>query len=452
MSKKILFSPIGGTDPIKNFHDGSMLHICRHYRPDIVYLYLSHEMMDYHREDNRYIDSIERLGALLGHPFEVRLIERDDLIDVQQYDIFYQDFREEIQRIEKDMDKDDELLLNMASGTPAMKSALSVMATLAEYRFLPIQVSTPEKARNKAADDRDSYDLAVNWELNEDNEEGAENRCTEVKCFNLMKLLKIDAIKKHIGAYDYSAALSVAEEIREDLSEDAYTMLQIADARIRLDLCKISTLTDKLSQKIDIYPIKEGNKKEIFEYALGLRIKILKRELADFVRGITPLTVDLLEKILKQKCNISLNDCCRKKYEWDKKTRKENKEKWKWQWDKNKLQEMDLLKPLNDAHHGNFTGKDVYSIHLKALILSRCNDPKLNDKVTEIVEIDRVRNIPAHNIISVTEQWLKKETGKTSQQIMEIVKYLITQAGINVKEKYWHSYDEMNQKIEMLLR
>ena len=100
MNKKILFSPIGGTDPIKNFHDGSMLHICRHYLPDIVYLYLSHEMMEYHRKDNRYIDSIERLSIHLDHHFEVRLIERDGLINVQQYDIFYQDFREEIKKIE----------------------------------------------------------------------------------------------------------------------------------------------------------------------------------------------------------------------------------------------------------------------------------------------------------------------------------------------------------------
>lgn len=268
-----------------------------------------------------------------------------------------------------------------------------------------------------------------------------------------MKLLKIDAIKKHIGAYDYSAALSVAEEIKDDLSADAYTMLQIADARIRLDLCKISTLTDKLSQKIDIYPIKEGNKKEIFEYALGLRIKVLKRELADFVRGITPLVVDLLEKILAKKCNIRLENCCKKVYEKDKKTGKKNKEKWKWQWDVNRLQKMNLLETLNNAFHGNFTGKDVYSTHLKALILSRCGDPALNKKVDDIIGVEReVRNMAAHDIISVTDQLIKNKTNKTAQQIMGILEYLLIQAGINVKEKYWYSYDEMNQKIEILLR
>ena len=52
--KKILFSPIGGTDPISNFRDGAMLHICRIYKPDIVYLYLSKEMCEFQKKDDRY--------------------------------------------------------------------------------------------------------------------------------------------------------------------------------------------------------------------------------------------------------------------------------------------------------------------------------------------------------------------------------------------------------------
>ena len=37
---RILFSPIGNTDPITNNYDGAMLHIIREYRPDKVYLCL----------------------------------------------------------------------------------------------------------------------------------------------------------------------------------------------------------------------------------------------------------------------------------------------------------------------------------------------------------------------------------------------------------------------------
>lgn len=44
-----------------------------------------------------------------------------------------------------------------------MKSALLVMATLAEYRFIPIQVSTPKKKGNLEYEDRDDYDVETNW-------------------------------------------------------------------------------------------------------------------------------------------------------------------------------------------------------------------------------------------------------------------------------------------------
>ena len=48
MGKLYLFSPVGNTDPIKYLYDGSMLHICRVYKPDVVYLYLSKEMWENH--------------------------------------------------------------------------------------------------------------------------------------------------------------------------------------------------------------------------------------------------------------------------------------------------------------------------------------------------------------------------------------------------------------------
>ena len=83
MSRTYLFSPIGNTDPVKYFYDGSMLHICRYYKPDVVYLYLSKEMMEYHRTDNRYVRSIELLGGKLNHTFEVHIIENDQMVNVQ---------------------------------------------------------------------------------------------------------------------------------------------------------------------------------------------------------------------------------------------------------------------------------------------------------------------------------------------------------------------------------
>lgn len=438
MKKKILFSPVGGTDPVKYLRDGSMLHICRHYQPDIVYLYLSHEMMEYHRKDNRYVDALEHLGRHLGHTFDIRLIERDDLTDVQQYDIFYEDFRHEIQKIEQEMDDSDTLLLNMASGTPAMKSALLVMATFAEYRFLPIQVSTPKKKMNKEHEDRDHFENELEFALNEDNEQDAPNRCEEVKCLNLVKLIKLDTIKKHIRAYDYPAALSVAEELKGELGKDAYCLLQIADARIKLDHSRM----DKLMAGKDygICPVREGNKRKVFEYALALQVKLIRQDYADFIRGVTPLTVDLLESILKGRCGILLEDCCKKD------------EKGILKWHAGKLKRAGLFDLLQEEYNGGFKFGPVYANQLEKLIARKCGDERLCQKVKAVTQVEsQVRNVAAHEIVSVTDQWIRERTkgaACSAWDIFKMIRQIAGYAGLAPeKSQAWNSYDRMNEQI-----
>lgn len=43
----ILFTCAGTTDPVRGGHDGGILHVVRHYRPEKVYLFLSKEMVGY---------------------------------------------------------------------------------------------------------------------------------------------------------------------------------------------------------------------------------------------------------------------------------------------------------------------------------------------------------------------------------------------------------------------
>lgn len=436
MGKKILFSPIGGTDPIKYFRDGSMLHICRHYKPDVVHMYMSHEMLEYHKKDNRYVDALERLGVYLNHSFEVHLIERDALVEVQQYDVFYQIFREELAKIESRMEDGDELLLNMSSGTPAMKSALFVLATFAEYRFKPIQVSTPKKGMNEEHEERKEYDNEANWELNEDNSGDAPNRCMEVKSLNLMRMIQVENIKKHVMAYDYVAALAIANEIKEHISEEAFTWLQIMEARVKLNHQKISKLTR--GGNFDVYPVKTGDKRTIFEYALVLQMELEKQEYANFIRGITPLVVDLMEGILKNKCGISLEDCCSK----DK--------NGIMRWSPKKLRQIGLDEVLENAYRnsGGFKYGPVYSSQIAKLVECRCPEKRVIETVNEMMEVEgNARNIAAHSIVSVTEEWFKERTGKSTREILKLMKELVEMAGINVKKEDWRSYDKVNEKI-----
>lgn len=433
MGKVYLFSPIGNTDPIKYFRDGSMLHICRVYQPDVVYFYLSKEMYENHLKDNRYVRTLELLGEKLNHKFEVHLIVRDDLTEVQRYDMFYQEFREQISQIEEIMNPEDQLLLNMASGTPGMKSALVVMATLAEYRFLPIQVSSPKKQSNLEYEERDGYDVIENWELDQDNEPGFDNRCEEVKCMNLVRLLKIDIVKKHLLSYDYHAAYAIARDIYPELEKKTLNLLEAADARINLNW---SNYALKNLKKKEFCPIEQAGKRKIFEYALGLKIKLAKGEYADFVRAITPLVIDLLGLCLLRFCHIRLSDY----------TYRDKQGVTKW--DEKALNKTEIEKILQSTYNGKFNYNIVYSSHLKHIIDKLSRDKIVIEYVKRLRHVEEhIRNMAAHEIISVTEERIKKETGYTSAEIMNCIQNLCEKLKIVENIENWNSYDNMNEYI-----
>ena len=308
MGKKILFSPIGGTDPITKEHDGSMLHIVRHYNPDKIYLFLSKEMSECEMQDHRYTKALELLGEHQGRIYDYEVIDRPDLVDVQDYNVFYDIFGKILKEIQDQMVKDDILLVNIASGTPAMKSALGVLAALAEYSFIPIQVSTPIKAINKNIK---TYDLIEQWKNNKDNDDNTDNRCEAKKVTNLLELLKKDMIKKHIQVYDYVAALQIANDMKNQINPETVTFLRFANARLLLDFNTMNQWMERLPEyyKDVLFPVKNPEQRNIYEYALGLQIKLQKEEYADFVRAITPIVLDLCVMILENntKIKISLN-------------------------------------------------------------------------------------------------------------------------------------------------
>ena len=47
--EKILFSPLGDTDPVRGCYDGAMLHILRHYKAVRVVLFYTQDMEEKER-------------------------------------------------------------------------------------------------------------------------------------------------------------------------------------------------------------------------------------------------------------------------------------------------------------------------------------------------------------------------------------------------------------------
>lgn len=443
MNRLIMFSPVGGTDPISqsNYKDGSMLHICRFLKPDKVFLYLSKEVLEYERSDRRYTWCLEKLMELQGRTFEIEKIERPELVDVQDYDFFYPEFSGIITRImQEEMDETDTLILNIASGTPAMKSALAVIQTISEVPCRLIQVTTPTKGMNKH--DHTGYDVEFLWECNEDNREGAENRCLDVTLPALALMKKEEIIKKHIRAYDYRAAMQIASSMPAQSTKNYIDLLRMMEARLGYDLRTVGTLESKTGLRC--LPVRRSDACRRFEYALILQVKLIKKEYADFIRAISPLIADLFEQILKAQCGITIDDYCFK-------DRRQAGEPRKW--DRNKLAGTDILAKLDAAYTdarnpSGFKYGDIKSDNLMILIREFSEDSHLIRLVEDLRDVEyKVRNIAAHNMVSIDEDGIWRMSGQTPGQIMKNIRELFHYTGYNIRSEAWDSYEEMNEEI-----
>ena len=408
MGKKILFSPVGGTDPISenNYRDGSMLHICRYYKPDKVILYLSKEMAEKHHKYNPYGYCIEKLAELQNRHIDVEYIERNELTKVQEYDYFYKDFRNILKGIMEDT----------------------------------IQVVTPSGKMNEHS--HQVTDYAFLWELDEDNITGFENRCIDVECPTLSIIKKEEIIKKHIKAYDYSAALQVAKTIKKSaMDKGYYALIEMAKYRESLDYKK--ALEISLKEKAYCFPVKDDKGIKLFEYALNIDVKRRRHEYADFIRSITPLFVDLFEMVLKHETGIDINNYC--------KIVKKKKHSVRV-WDFNKLNESDVLNVLNTKYkrNGGLKEGELSSDPLVELLKVFMPISKKDgiDLIYNLREVEgTVRNIAAHEMVSVTDDVIKNKTGFSSNAIMRMIEKVFSYTDLDIKNEYWNSYDLMNQLI-----
>lgn len=440
MSKTILFSPVGGNDPISlsNFRDGSMLHIFRFFKPDIVYLYMSKEVIEKHELDNRYLFCLKKLEVSQKREGKVdyRLIERRELIEVQEFDYYYEDLKNELLKIKAEMDESDRLLLNISSGTPAMKSALIVLNTLGEFDATAIQVSTPVRSMQEHT--HKGYNNEECWELNEDNNPECENRCKEVICPNLLIIKNEELIKKLVNNYDYEAAIEVANTMPVSVTANYLSSLHMAASRILLDLKNV----DKYSREcgIDCIPIKDSDKRKEVEYALALEITLKKHEYTNFIRGISPLLFDLFLIQTNRLLKANVYDFCSKDkngvYRWDSK-----------KLDSNKIGK-EVLNILNNKYPRSVDREVIKSDNLREIIVDKSDNLTEKDLVDSLRNVEeKIRNLAAHEIVSITEERIKQLAGLSSKAIMDKIKLLFMYADINVKNEYWSSYDKMNDEI-----
>ena len=433
---KILFSPIGNTDPISdsNFYDGAMLHICRHYDIDKVYMYMSEQIFEKEKADHRFTKIIDKLSEKKGGNKKIEWeILHSHIQNVYEFDKFIPEFRKNIKQIMEE-NPDAQLYLNASSGTPGMKSAIVVLGTFGEYENTIIQVTDPNEGMSTSSNTRGVKAIDVDQMWNDCKDNNAETskgkRSKKVDRDSLFNIKQREALKGLIHAYDYDAAWAVAKMIGD---HTLTKMLELAYYRSLLDLKRVEQIENVIGQSFTL--LQDEKYKKVFEYALSLEIKLKRSEYVEFVRGISPIIVELFWLILKSSCNlgIRIEDYRGKKHKWNKK----------------KMVKGDpIFNALNSGYKNAFKPGDIKANDLKILILEFSEDEHLKKIVEELRKVEgSVRNLAAHEMVSLNEDEIKKRTGMSTEDIVRNIRELFGYSGIAIQDDDWKSYDHMNKRI-----
>ena len=437
---KILLSAVGKSDPMTclqdDVYDGAILHICRHYRPNSVYLYMSKQICEFDALDHRYEKSLHWLEKSLGHTFDIHKIQKEDLQEVHLFDQFYEDFEKIIEDIINQYGLETEILLNLSSGTPAMKSAFQIIAALSKYHIIPIQVSDPSHGKQQRADHLTHYDVDIYWALNLDQQEKSQNRCFVAGYSQFSFKVQKEIIAQLIKEYDYEAACSLIKIYAYKLSPKLVLCSEFALSRYKLDKDVCRNLQNKLG--VSLLPYKQSDKMALFEYSLFLKLKSDKKEYLDVVRGINPFLFEASKMALKILYDIDI-----KRYMEDIKL------------SVNKLQEdatgLDILKSLNQKYREGY--KDTYLTESQMIAYLKYKDPS-SSLVQEFEELDKfremLRNIASHQITCIKEESIQRTLKHDMAYYIESIKHILTLLGYDTK-RYWCSYDEMNDYMLSLM-
>lgn len=310
----ILFSPIGNTDPVSHGRDGAMLHICRYYRPSKVYLFCSGEMCKTRDLDDRYRLAISDLCDRLGFDITCEEFLERDLEDAHRFDDICELIKRRLDEIHT-ANPGKTILLNISSGTPAMKGALTLLDNLLTYETHAVQVSSPDDARKNRDEEVLERSKHIREEIhnNLDFEPSAPKRAVTEEHSNIYTEIVKKDICGHIDAYDYRAALRQLDDIRSHhgkISSRVEALLKAAD--LRLNRADRGTLKQCLSaeEKPLVFIETQNKLVEISEYALWMNVKKKCNHIPDFIRGITPILYELsmlyLTRVLGKKMSSVL--------------------------------------------------------------------------------------------------------------------------------------------------
>ena len=402
---RILFSPLGDTDPVRGCYDGAMLHIVRHYQPERIVLFYTHDMAEKERHDHRYTRAVQRLAP------ECQIEEVfTEIRDAHLYESFSRILPQEVLRI-RETYPGSTLLLNLSSGTPQMKTVLAMLASDMED-CVGVQVAAPARHSNRANEaTQDAEDIAALLENNFDDEEGAENRCEEPPLSAFHYYAERSRILSLIDSYEYAAAGKIARRSAL-VPPEASLLLSHAERRSMLLTEEAKAVLREYGGK-KLFPF-TGKTEELVEYFLMMQIDQETGRLSNLMLRMIPFLYEFLREYTAKNLTIPIRSLCELRHGVRLLVR-----------ERLTAQEKELLAALDREFPYGYRDQPL-SFYLLSLCCTyageaqRVRDAKLHTAVMveleSIADIRQLRNEAAHEIVNVTEDRFRQKVGMGSQE------------------------------------
>lgn len=426
---KILISAVGTTDPISNNHDAALLHIARNYRPDKIVLVYSQEMLVKQDLINKVLLSIEGYNPIIE--IDYTILNNDEVF---LFDKMYEVMGLIVQKYTND---DDEIILNLSSGTPQIISALFALNRINDYNTQAIQVPTPKNGANRKYTPLTDSEIDVLILENQDNSLDFVDRCIKDKSEKFTQALVKRHLRSLIASFDYQAAEAIInrKEYNKLLSKK-----RIAYIREKLnDFSRVfknqSILSDILS-----FPLDDSQKKALNYY---LMIDVLKERehIADVLIKAKSLAEFVIEETIKKdheglivfdgnlpKLNPDFPDCEAILDDIDKKMKKS--------------------RGIED------TEERIFSVQSTLNLLSYLNilefyeyDSQLQTAINGILSLNGERNKVAHGLSEIDTRLLSR---KKLKQLSENLRLLLVDC-LGIDSSYFNYYDKQNEELIKML-
>ena len=410
---KILISAVGDTDPIRNFHDGPLLHIVRVYRPEKIVLVHSERSLTKHDKLVKALKSIK--------DYSPEIIQDGGVLPDAQVAIFDKMY-DTVSSIVKKYISDDEIILNISSATPQIISAMFAVNRISDFNVTAVQVVTPQHKSNEGLRHDNQEDIDTLIETNLDNQSDYENRTLEDTGSKFSQDLTKRNLKALIDNYDYQGALELLKKQKSfsNIKELRKKLTEISDT-IKIQgmpdkIVKAKLLSNQAKSALNSYLNIDRNHKQGNIAEVLIRVKSLVEFILEDYLNNHFLDVITYKEDGKPFLNASKYPEILKKFQEDAKMR-------------------------GQEYHSGYLSLPAYIGILKFF------EPNhdLLKHIYKIQEINQVRNQVAHSLQAFDRKNLKKVSSAVfaSKQILL--------ASFDIDNHWFSFYEDLNQEIKKLL-